>query len=238
MRRFLYLIGISLFACACSPAESPTPLNTPPEGFTALFNGVDLDGWFGHGTQDPRVLWNMTPEQLEAHKDSTREDIRAHWRVEDGELINDGEGLFLTTNQDYGDFELLLEYKTVPNADSGIYLRGVPQVQIWDTTEEGGKWDIGADKGSGGLWNNSAGTPGKDPSHLMDRPFGEWNSFRILMIGSKVTVEMNGENVVDDAEMENYFDRNIPVFEEGPIQLQTHGGEIRWRNVFIREIPR
>ncbi len=70
----------------------------------------------------------------------------------------------------------------------------------------------------------------------MDKPFGEWNSFRIIMVGTKVTVLMNGEKVVDDSEMENYFDRSIPIFEKGPIQLQTHGGEIRWRNVFIREI--
>lgn len=213
-------------------------LNTPPEGFVALFNGENLEGWFGHGTQDPRDLWNMSPEELAAHKEQTREDVRAHWSVENGELVNDGEGLYLTTNQDYGDFELRLEYKTVPNADSGIYLRGVPQVQIWDTTEEGGKWNLGADKGSGGLWNNSAGADGKDPSQLMDKPFGEWNSFRIVMIGERVSVELNDSLVVDNAVMENYFERTIPIFDKGPIQLQTHGGEIRWRNVFIREIPR
>jgi len=212
--------------------------NIPPEGFTALFNGNDLEGWFGHGTEDPRVLWDMSKSELESHKRNTREDIRLHWSVESGELVNDGAGLYLTTNKDYGDFELSLDYKTVPGADSGIYLRGVPQVQIWDTTEEGGKWDIGADKGSGGLWNNSEGAPGKDPSMLMDKPFGEWNSFRILLVGNEVTVHLNGEKVVDEAVMENYFDRSISLFERGPIQLQTHGGEIRWRNIFIREIAR
>ncbi len=201
-----------------------------------LFNGQDLDGWFGHGTEDPRNLWAMSPEELAAHKDSTRNNIREHWWVEDGELVNDGEGLYLTTNEDYGDFELLLEYKTVPGADSGIYLRGVPQVQIWDTTEEGGKWELGADKGSGGLWNNSAGAPGKDPLHHMDKPFGEWNSFKVRIIGERVSVWMNETLIVDDAVMENYFDRSSPIFERGPIQLQTHGGEIRWRNVFIREL--
>ncbi|NQV72443.1 DUF1080 domain-containing protein [bacterium] len=225
------LIFLALCLSACSQ-----PL--APEGFTPLFNGENLEGWFGHGTEDPRMLWNMTASELEAHMEQTREDVRAHWSVKNGELVNDGEGLYLTTNKNYGDFELTLEYKTVPGADSGIYLRGVPQVQIWDTTEEGGKWDLGADKGSGGLWNNSAGAPGKDPSKLMDKPFGEWNSFRILMTGDKVTVHFNGEKVVDEAVMENYFDRSIPIFEEGPIQLQTHGGEIRWRNVLIREIPR
>ena len=209
--------------------------NIPPEGFDALFNGKDLKGWFGHGTKDPRTLWKMSPEELKKHQEETLKDINAHWSVKDGELINDGKGLYLTTKKDYKDFELLLEYKTVPKADSGIYLRGVPQVQIWDPTEEA-KWKIGADKGSGGLWNNSKGAPGKDPLKRMDKPFGEWNKFHIIMIGERVTVYLNNEKVVDNVVMENFFDRKIPIFEKGPIQLQTHGGEIRWKNIFIREI--
>lgn len=223
------IIGL-LFLTAIALGEEP------PDGFTALFNGKNLDGWYGHGTEDPRKLWAMSPEELEAHKEKTRDDIARHWRVEDGVLVNDGQGLYATTDRDYADFELLLEYRTVAGADSGIYLRGCPQVQIWDTTEAGGKWGIGADKGSGGLWNNSAGAPGKDPLKKMDKPFGEWNRLRIGMIGSRVSVQMNGEQIVDFAVMENYFERAIPVFPKGPIQLQTHGGEIRWRNLFIREI--
>ena len=235
MRNLTKLAAAGLFALTLSA----TAQNEPPEGFTALFNGKDLDGWFGHATKDPsKTLWNKTPEELEAHKEKTREDIVKHWRVEDGELVNDGNGLYMTTNKDYGDFELLVDYKTVAGADSGIYLRGVPQVQIWDTTKAGGKWKIGADKGSGGLWNNSKGAPGKDPSKKMDKPFGEWNSFRIFMIGNKVTIHLNGEKVVDNAVMENFYDRKNPIWAKGPIQLQTHGGEIRWRNVFIREIPK
>jgi hypothetical protein len=221
------------------PSATPSAANaqnSPPKGFTALFNGKDLKDWFGHSTKDPRTLWKMTKEQLESHKIKTREDINKHWSVNNGELVNDGKGLYLTTNKDYANFELLLEYKTVAKADSGVYLRGAPQVQIWDTTKEGGKWKHGADKGSGGLWNNSKGAPGKNPSKLMDKPFGQWNSMRIIMIGNKVTVHLNGEKVVDAAVMENYFDRKNPIFERGPIQLQTHGGEIRWRNVFIKEL--
>lgn len=237
MRQALLILLLLAAGCTSTDTEITEPaLNQPPEGFTALFNGQNLDGWFGHGTEDPRALWAMSPEELEAHKDSTRSDIREHWWVENGELVNDGEGLFLTTNQDYGDFELTLEYRTVPGADSGIYLRGVPQVQIWDTTEEGGKWELGADKGSGGLWNNSPGTAGKDPLAHMDKPFGEWNAFRIRMQGERVTVWLNSEVVVDNAVMENYFDRTLPIFERGPIQLQTHGGEIRWRNLFIKDL--
>ena len=166
-----------------------------------------------------------------------------HWSVDNGELVNDGNGKYATTEKDYGDFELLLEYKTVAKADSGIYLRGVPQVQIWDYTEKE-KYALGADKGSGGLWNNSPGAPGKDPLVLADKPFGEWNKFRIIMVGSRVTVWLNDKLVVDHAVLENYYDKNDkehkanprPVPAKGPIELQTHGGEIRWRNIFIREI--
>ncbi len=109
-------------------------------------------------------------------------------------------------------------------------------MQIWDYTEEA-KFNIGADKGSGGLWNNSAGAAGKDPSELADKPFGEWNSFRIRQIGARTSVWLNGKHVVDNAIMENYFDRESPLFAKGPICLQTHGGEIRWRNIYLREIP-
>ena len=222
-------------AAAVALTLSLSAAPTPPPRFEAAFNGRNLDGWFGHAGEDPRPLLAATPEELaKIHADSMA-DVNAHWRVDGEELVNDGHGLFLATKKNYRDFELHLEYKTVPKADSGIYLRGCPQVQIWDTTETE-KFSIGADKGSGGLWNNSPGQPGKDPLKKMDRPFGEWNKFEITMIGERVTVKLNGETVVDNAVLENYIDRKAPIFPAGPIKLQTHGGEIRWRNVFIREI--
>ncbi len=221
----------------------------PPAGFTALFNGKDLAGWRGGSTFDHRKLLAMTPEaRAEQIKKWTAPDQKGsmmemgktgkpHWYVEGDDLVNDGFGAYATTEKDYGDFELLLEYKTVAKADSGIYLRGVPQVQIWDYTEEA-KFKLGANKGSGGLWNNSPGAPGKDPLVLADKPFGEWNKFRVIMKGENVTVYLNGKLVVDNAKLENYYDRKVSVPEKGPIQLQTHGGEIRWRNVFVKELSK
>jgi hypothetical protein len=209
----------------------------PPKGFTALFNGKDLTGWHGMPHFDPYKLAAMPEAERKAQLDQWTDDARKHWTVENGELVNDGNGAYLTTDKDYGNIELLIEYKTVPKADSGIYLRATPQVQIWDYTKEGGKWDLGADKGSGGLWNNSPGSPGKDPLVLADKPFGQWNSFRILQVGERVTVFLNDKLVVDHARLENFWDRKKPLLRQAPIQLQTHGGEIRWRNVFIREIP-
>ena len=117
-----------------------------PEGFTSLFNGINLDGWWGAKTEDPEKWMNLPPDQFQDKFLSSKEDISKHWYVEDGVLVNDGKGLFLTTEKNYADFELRLEYKTVPGADSGIYLRGVPQVQIWDTTEAGGKWKLWSQK--------------------------------------------------------------------------------------------
>lgn len=232
--RITSLSGLLAFALLTGCATM-NRANNPPAGFTALFNGTDLTGWRGGDTFDHRKYLEM-PEDKRAEQDAKwTEDMRKHWSVQNGELVNDGNGKYATTTKDYGDFELFVDYKTVPKADSGIYLRGVPQVQIWDYTEKA-KFNIGADKGSGGLWNNSAGAPGKDPLVLADKAFGEWNKFRILMVGSRVTVWLNGKLVVDHALMENYYDRKKPIPAKGPIQLQTHGGEIRWRNVFIREI--
>ncbi len=231
-------LSTALFACLVLLATPHVVAQDvePPDGYTALFNGRDLNGWWGAETEDPRSYLALPAEQLEAKRLASMENIRAHWSAENGELVNDGQGLYLTTRENFGDFELRLEYKTVAGADSGIYLRGCPQVQIWDTTEAGGKWNIGADKGSGGLWNNTPGSPGKDPLAHADKPFGEWNAVRIIMLGERVTVWLNDTLVVEHARMHNYYDRALPIPAKGPIQLQTHGGEIRWRNIFIREI--
>ncbi len=228
----LALIAMAL-GTVSAHAES---LNVPPEGFVALFNGRDLEGWRGGSTENPLNRLKLDPKERAEKDKASIEDIHKHWTVENGELVNDGKGLYLTTMKDYGNFELRLEYKTVAKADSGIYLRGIPQVQIWDYTKEGGKWDRNADKGSGGLFNNPKGSPGQLPLVLADKPFGEWNTFRITMVGDKVTVYLNDKLVVDNAPLANYYEKGQPPFATGPIQLQTHGGEIRWRNVFLREI--
>jgi hypothetical protein len=227
---FAFLLGFAASGGITQAAE-------PPPGFTPLFNGKDLTGWWGATTENPSVYLVMTPEQFKQKHDASLADINKHWRAEDAELVNDGNGLYLTTDKNYRDFELLIDYKTVPKADSGIYLKGCPQVQIWDYTDAG-KFKLGSDKGSGGLWNNSAGNPGKDPFVKADKAFGEWNHFRIIQVGSRTWVWLNEKLVVENAILENYFDkkRQLPIPVAGPLQLQTHGGEIRWRNVYIREI--
>lgn len=232
-------------ACCCLAVRASGA--NPPKGFTALLNGKDLSGWRGGTTHDPRELAAMTPEKRAAQiaewtaSLTELKDGRPHWRMEGEELVNDGVGGYATTSRDYGDFELLVDWKITSGTDSGIYLRGVPQVQIWDPTMPDPK-GYGAAKGSGGLWNNEKTSPGRDPLVRADHPAGQWNQFRILMVGSRVSVWLNQKLVVDHVILENYYDKKLPLAQQrpilprGPIQLQTHGGETRWRNVFIREI--
>lgn len=232
LRNCLAFSALCLSLVVCSHrATAQDGLRSTPDGFTPLFNSKDFEGWHGRPHLDPRQ-WETTAQEK---KDAWQKEVQQHWSVKDGVIINDGHGAYLTTDKEYGDIELLIDYKTVPKADSGIYLRGSPQVQIWDSTEEA-KFKLGANKGSGALWNNSPGAAGKDPLVLADKPFGQWNSLRIVQVGARTSVWLNGQQVVDFAIMENYFDRESPLFAKGVIQLQTHGGEIQWRNLFIREI--
>jgi len=205
-------------------AEAERPDNTPPEGFVALFNGKDLTGWKGL-VGNPVTRAKMTPEQLEAAQKKADELMRAHWKVEDGCLVFDGKGSHLCTAKDYGDFELYVDWKITKGGDSGIYLRGTPQVQIWDNKE-----------GSGALWNNKK--DGKKPLVFADNPVGQWNTFYIKMVGDRVTVKLNGKLVVDNVPLDNYWEKDKPIYPTGQIELQSHGSPLWFKNIYIRELPR
>lgn len=212
-------------------------LHASPEEHTSLFNGKDLSGWWGAATENPSKYLELPAEKLAEKKKKSLQNIAKHWSVKDGVIHNDGHGLFLTTEKNYSDFELQLEYKLDPKADSGIYLRGIPQVQIWDTTKETSvSLKHGAAKGSGGLWNNPKGSKGREPLVHADKVIGEWNAMTVKMIGDKVTITLNGKLVVDQAKLHNYFDKKGPLPKAGPIQLQTHGAPMQWRNIFVKEL--
>jgi len=196
-------------------------------GFLPLFNGRGLDGWKGL-VADPPARARMSHAELKKAQSAADEHMRAHWRVADGLLVFDGKGENLCTASDYGDFEMLVDWKIEKGGDSGIYLRGSPQVQIWDP--------VANPEGSGGLYNNEKGP--RKPLKKADRPVGEWNTFRIIMIGDRVTVYFNDRMVVDNTVLENYWERDKPIYPTGQIELQAHGGPLWFRNIYIREIPR
>jgi len=201
--------------------------NTPPKGYVPLFNGTDLTGWKGL-VEDPEKRAAMTPEELAERQKAADAEMNSTWSVQDGVLNFTGEGHSLCTARDYQDIDMLVDWKISPMGDSGIYLRGAPQVQIWDPAQ----WP----QGSGGLYNNE-----KNPSNPLvkaDNPIGEWNRFRIIMKGEKVTVYLNDVLVVDNVVLENYWNRANPIYDSGQIELQNHGNPLSFRNVFVREIPR
>ncbi len=225
------LLLLSTFIC---PGFTPASvkgheLNKPPKGFVALFNGNDLTGWKGL-VGSPKSRREMSREELAKKQAKADEDMREHWKVVDGVLCFDGKGHSLCTARDYSDFEMLVDWKIEKGGDSGIYLRGSPQVQIWDTALR----RVGAQVGSGGLYNNQKGA--SKPDRVADRPVGQWNTFRIIMKGEKVTVYLNGIKVVNNVVMENYWERKKSIYPSEQIELQAHSTPLYFRNVFIREI--
>ena len=208
-----------------------------PAGFETYFAGKESDFamWKGvttkEGFDNPAKRYAATPEKRAEIQKFADEEMRKHWSVRNGNLYFDGYkgGYSLATKRDYEDFELWADWRILSiTGDSGLYLRGAPQVQIWDAHNQ---WNIG----SGGLYNNK-----KNPSRALaiaDKQVGDWNRFHVIMKGERVTVWLNGVLVVDNVKLENYWDRSRPIFPKDQIELQCHGDPLEWRNVFIREIP-
>jgi HEAT repeat protein len=199
------------------------------EGFKPMFNGKDLSGWHGL-VENPVARAKMKPAELAKKQAEADKKVPLNWSVKDGCILFNGKGDNLCSIKEYSDFEMLVDWKITKEGDSGIYLRGTPQVQIWDTS----RTDVGAQVGSGGLYNNQVNE--SKPLMVADNPVGEWNTFRILMIGEKVSVWLNGMLVVDNVTMDNYWDRSIPIFPSGPIELQAHGTDLAFRDIYVREI--
>jgi hypothetical protein len=200
MKRVLFLLVLAgSLVIGADAGEKGGAAKDPPADFTSLFNGKDLS------------LWKDADKQPE-------------WTVANGLIYYTGkDGKNLATAQKYKNFELWVDWKIAKGSESGIYLRGKPQVQI------------GGDEGSGGLSTNKKGSDGQLPLYAgklrKDKKPGDWNTFYIKMVGSKVTVALNDVIVVDNAV---FLDGKIPA--EGPIELQAHGTPVWFRNVFVREI--
>lgn len=198
-------------------------------GFVSLFNGVDLTGWKAL-VGNPLTRAKMSATELAAAERTANEKTKGDWIAKDGLLIFTGHGENLATDKQYRDIEMYVDWKITEKGDAGIYLRGSPQVQIWDTSRR----EVGAQVGSGGLYNNQENV--SKPLQVADNKIGEWNRFHIIMKGDKVTVWLNGILVTDNVTLENYWDRNIPIFPEEQIELQAHGTYVAYRNIYLREI--
>jgi hypothetical protein len=231
-QRMAFATLVVISASVSFLASDSTAMADPPEGFVSLFNGKDLDGWKGL-VESPEKRAAMKPEELAKAQKAADEKMKAHWSVVKGELAFDGKGDSLCTAKDYGDFELYVDWKILEGGDSGIYLRGSPQVQIWDTKFEK-YFSLGAEKGSGALWNNQNNP--RFPLQHADKPVGEWNTFFIRMVGDKVTVNLNDVLVTDNVVMENIWDRTKPIYPRGQIELQNHGNTLWFRKIYIREL--
>jgi len=237
---------------ASPPSPKSTADNTPPAGFEALFNGNSLCGWKGLAHKNANERRALKGQALKEAQTAADEVMKAHWSVVDGVLTYDGKGQSLCTQENYGDFELYIDWKIPPGADSGIYLRGTPQVGIWDpwkpqtrdnlpTPANPEEWvqryRHGQNQGSGSLWNNRRHR--HLPIRLADKKAGEWNTFFIRMIGRKVSIWLNGKLIVDRTELENYWDRSgaTPLARADQIELQHHGSELFFKNLYLRELP-
>ena len=226
--------------------------NQPPPGFVSLFNGKNLEGWKGLADKNANQRRLLVEYELVMAQATADEVMRDHWSVVEGVLTYDGKGQSLCTARDYGDFEFYVDWKIPPGADSGIYLRGTPQVQIWDPWDPRVKagqdppadseawvaaYRNGRNLGSGGLWNNKRWR--NSPTVLADKKPGEWNTFLIRMVGDKVTIWLNGKRIVDRVALENYWDKTgrVPLPRADQIELQHHGSKLYFKNLYLRELP-
>lgn len=207
------ILSIAVVAFVALPIAALAADNRLPEGFSALFNGKDFTGW--------------QAKQGKAEIDEEKAKWQEHWKVEDGVIKFDGKGPNLWTSKKYKDFILMVDWRFPKPGDSGIYLRGrsKSQVNIWCNPMGSGEvWGYRTDKSQPEEVRNGC-TPVKNA----DKPVGEWNAFVITMKGDRLTVQLNGELVIDNAQLPD-------VQAEGEIALQRHGSPLDFKNIFIKEL--
>lgn len=247
MRSVLLLLVFPLAMFAAENDKAGPKDNIAPEGFVALFNGKDLTGWKGHIDMNERKKPEADIKKLQEARNALMAET---WTVKDGiihhvpkmDAKGKKSGCSLQTVKDYGDFEWHVDWKIEKAGDSGLYLRGNPQVQIWDSDNLAPSLKADFGTGSGGLWNNpvpAGKTPqsvGKVPLKRADKPVGEWNTFKIVMKGDKVTIHLNDVLVVDQAPLNNFWEKGKPLPATGPLELQYHGDRLWFKNIYVKEL--
>jgi hypothetical protein len=223
----------------------------PPAGFVSLFNGKDLAGWKipagdnGHWRIADGVIDYDAESEAQGEKSLFSErsfrdfTLRLDWRIKSTPYVNPGVPIIRfdgTHKKDAAGKEIRI---SVPDSDSGIYLRGSSkaQVNIWC-------WPIGSGEVYG--YRTDAAMPaavraGVTPKRNADHDIGAWNTFEITVRGDRLTVVLNGEEVVSSAQLPG-----IPA--TGPLALQHHGSKkdgmwtappalVQFRNISIKELP-
>ena len=178
----------------------------------------------------------LPPAEFQKKHDASLADIRQHWRAEKGELVNDGQGLYLTTDKFYGDFELRVTTRRCRWPTAAFTCAAARRCRSGTTPR--GKIQARRGQGLGRVVEQRPGAPGKDPLVLADKPFGAMEP---------LPRHHGGREDLGLAQRQASRGRRARwrtitttqaagAAQRAPIQLQTHGGEIRWRNLFIREI--
>ncbi len=171
-----------------------------------LFNGKDLSGW--------RMRW---------------EDRENKWIAKDNILENTGVGSDIITEQEFGDFELHIEYMVPKNSNSGIYLRGQYEIQILDSL--GKKINYPGENGA--LYNQ------KSCDVEASKPAGEWQTLDLSLKGMVLNATLNGKKIHSDVIIKGPTGGElIPGANptKGPLMLQGDHGPVSFRNIRIREI--
>jgi hypothetical protein len=201
-----------------TPADNQLSPDERAQGFALLFDGVSLSGWTTSGNMEV-------------------------WKVEGGEIVtHPGDGWWLRTTRQYRDFDLRLDFKIPPGGNSGVGLRSSSttdpafsgmEVQIYDTF---GKEP--AINGCGAVYDAIT------PAEQAVKPAGEWNSYRILLVGDTINAWLNGRQIHKDQKLDDrgYVhtpDQPSPLKDRlttGYIALQEHGDPVHFRNLRIKDL--
>lgn len=210
------LLAILITGCSQSLVTSGLDARHAPrdgEGWIPLFNGRDLTGWRG------------------------RENGFGAWKVIDGVMVNDvGPGIHgvdILTTQKFWDFEIYYEYVIPEGSNSGLYLRGRYEIQIWDDYGKEPRDAEVAKRFNGALYNVAA------PAARVSKPPNQWQSVFARIVGNRVSIVLNGTRIVDSVEVHRptgaHYDDKVDT--PGPIMIQGDHGRISLRNLYIRALP-
>ncbi len=222
-------ISLPLFLCVFGTV---VPWASASDGFVELFNGRNLDGW----QVGPDNAWVVSDGVLTVQRDF------------DGQEHNQD---YLWTQQQYGDFELELEFKVADDTNSGVYLRTADrqdpvytgiEVQVANSF---GRSELSRTSTAGAIYDCEA--PGRNPL----KPPGEWNRYVITCQGPHIRVSLNDQQIIDmnldqwttphrnPDGSDNKFGTALKDFaRSGHVGLQDHGRPVWYRNIRIKRLAK